>query len=120
VSDKPNGKPATDEQAVIVWIRLANDDSGSPEELEHCFKVEEEVLRAVEDSGAGEYDGNEIGGGFFKLYAYGPSAERLWDIIVPVLKQFQIPSGSYVIKRYGGPGSKQDRTILQVSSAQVS
>jgi len=121
MTDKPNGKPATEqEQAVIVWIRLADDDSGSTEEREHFFKVEDEVLRAVENSGAGEYDGNEIGEGFFKLYTYGPSAERLWDIIVPVLKQFQIPSGSYVVKRYGRPGSKQDRIVLQPGSAQPS
>lgn len=40
---------------------------------------------------------------------YGPSAEALFRAIEPVLKNYPAHAGSYVSKRYGKPGSKQDR-----------
>jgi hypothetical protein len=66
----------------------------------------------MENSGMGEYDGNEIGGGTFTIYMYGSSAARLWDVAAPVLKTLPPPAGSYAIKRYGEPGAKEDREPL--------
>jgi hypothetical protein len=43
---------------------------------------------------------------------YGPSAERLFTSVLPVLKKFRAPKGSYVVKRYGEPGARQDRIAL--------
>jgi hypothetical protein len=40
------------------------------------------------------------------------SWERLFTAAHPMLKKFHAPSGSYVIKRYGKPGAKQDRDAL--------
>jgi hypothetical protein len=113
VGQKMNGKAqGGEEQALIVWIRLGDDRSGTPKERENIFKLEGELRQAIEKSGAGEYDGNEIGGGFFTLYMYGSSASRLWETAAPVLKRFHSPTGSYAIKRYGKPGAKEDRVAL--------
>jgi len=46
------------------------------------------------------------------VYMYGPSAERLFAAVLPVLKKFRAPKGSYVVKRYGKPGARQDRIAL--------
>ena len=70
------------------------------------------MIAAVEESGAGEFDGNEIGGGFFTLYMYGPSALELWEAVAPLLRRFQASAGSYAIRRYGKPGADQDRVDL--------
>jgi hypothetical protein len=113
MGQKANGKAQDgEEQALIVWVRLSNDDSGTEQEREKLFKLEDELIPLIEKSGAGEYDGNEIGGGFFTLYMYGSSASRLWEAISPTLKRFQVPSGSYAIKRYGKPGAKEERVAL--------
>lgn len=98
------------EQALIVWIRLSDAQSGTKDEREKIFKLEDEVMERIEKSGAGVYDGNEIGEGFFTMYMYGKDASRLWDVALPLLKRFQPPVGSYAIKRYGKPGARQDRT----------
>jgi len=113
VSQKANGKaPGGEQQALIVWIRLSDDKSGTKLEREKVFKLEDELMQLIEKSGAGEYDGNEIGGGFFTLYMYGSSASSLWEAASPALKRFHPPAGSYAIKRYGMPGAKADRVIL--------
>ncbi len=114
-AQKTNGKaPQAEkhEEALIVYIRLSDETSGNTNEREELFKVEDQLLSVIESSGAGEYDGNEIGEGFFTLYMYGPSAARLWEAASPVVKAYRAPSGSYVIKRYGKPGAKQDRISL--------
>jgi hypothetical protein len=62
----------------------------------------------------GEFDGDEWGEGVCVIYMYGPSAERLFTIALPILKNFHPPKGSFVVKRYGKPGAKQDRLPLEV------
>ena len=112
-AQKANGRPPDNEQALIVYIRLSDRMSGTPIEQEQLFKLEESVSSAIEKSGAGEYDGNEIGNGFFTMYSYGPSATRLWEVAAPIIKGFRPPPGSYGIRRYGKPGTKQDRISIE-------
>lgn len=106
-----------EQQAVIVKIRLSDQGSGTEAEREKIFKLSDELIEAIGRSGSGEFDGNEIGGGFFVLYMYGASAAHLWDAIAPALLRFAAPADSYAIKRYGKPGAAQDRVALSGSTA---
>ena len=103
---------AAEEQAVILAIPFQSGKEGSPEERKRLFALEDELSAAIKESGAGEYDGNEFGEGVFTMYIYGPSAERLFSVVRPILKKFRPPAGSYLVKRYGKPGSKQDRVAI--------
>ncbi len=67
---------------------------------------------AIKRSNAGEFDGDEYGERVCVIYMYGPSAERLFTVALPILKKFQAPKGSFLIKRYGKPGAKLDRLPL--------
>jgi len=100
---------ASEEQAVIATIKLG---SGNTEEQKRIAALEEELSDAIKHSGAGEFDGDEFGDGVCTIYMYGPSAERLFTVTMPILKRFRAPAGSYVIKRYGKPGAKQDGVPL--------
>jgi hypothetical protein len=51
------------EQALIVTIPLSDGKSGKHDEVQRLFKLEDELMKAIEDSGVGEYDGNEIARG---------------------------------------------------------
>jgi len=117
-AQKSNGSEATgsDGQALIIHLRLSDNNAGTPEERKKIFELEDRMINVIDKSGAGEYDGNEIGGGEFTMYVYGRSAERLWGIVAPVLKTFGPRAGSYLIKRYGKPGAKQERVLLMAPS----
>jgi len=107
---KPNGKANTgNEQALLVYISFSDDEHGESEEREDLFKLEDELIEAIDNAQAGEFDGNEIGGGYFTLFMYGPSAEALWEVAAPVLKRFPMPAGSYAVKQFGPPGSAEER-----------
>jgi hypothetical protein len=103
---------AADEQAVIVKIRLTSGDMGNPEERKRIAGLEEQLAAAIKEAGEGDFDGDEFGNGFCTIYMYSPSADRLFTVVQPVLKKFQAPTGSYLIKRYGKPGAKQDRVEI--------
>lgn len=108
----PHVVVAAEEQAVILKLKLVSGPMGSEEERKRITELEDELANAIKQSSSGDFDGDEYGEGFCTIYMYGPSAERLFTSLRPALKGFRAPSGSYAIKRYGKPGSKQDRITL--------
>jgi hypothetical protein len=112
VKTSPRVVNAAEEQALVITIPLHSGKAGNADELKRLYALEDQLIVAIKESGAGEYDGNEIGEGVFTIYIYGPSAERLFAVVRPILKKFRPPAGSYLIKRYGNPDSKQDRVAL--------
>jgi hypothetical protein len=100
------------DEAFIVSIKLSGDQFGGVDEREGIFRLEDALCEAIDRSNAGEFDGNEFGGGFAVLYMYGPSAIRLAKAVMPVLKAFRVPAGSYAVKRYGKPEAKEERVEL--------
>ncbi len=103
---------AAEEQAVIVKLKLGSELSGSEEETSRIAKMEDHLAELIKRSSSGDLDGDEYGDGFCTIYMYGPSAERLFVSIKAALIEFHASPGSYVIKRYGKPGAKQDRLPL--------
>jgi hypothetical protein len=103
---------ATEEQALIATIRLRSGNMGSAEERGRIVALEDQLSDAIKHSGAGEFYGDEYGGGVCTIYMFGLSAERLFTVTLPILNKFRAPAGSFVIKRYGKPGAKQDRVAL--------
>jgi len=61
--------------------------------------LEDQLSDAIKHSGAGEFDGDDYGGGVCTIYMYGPSAERLFTVTLSIQKKFRAPAGSYIIKR---------------------
>ena len=100
------------EEAVLIFLKLSDDGFGEYEEREAIFDLEEKVEAAVKENNAGEYDGHEFGDGWGKLYVYGADARRLADIVLPVVRESAPRSGSYVVRRFGAPGAREERVEL--------
>ena len=98
---EPPIKADTMEQAVIVHLPLRDGEFGSSDEQEAALALAEELGDAIASASAGEYDGEEFGGGRCVLYMYGPDADRLFMTIEPVLKRSEASRGGFAIKRYG-------------------
>ena len=103
---KPAPAPAeTGDQDHLLLIHLALSDGqfGTEQERELLFELESRIEHAIESAGAGELDGNEVGGGEFAIYVYGPDADRMFALAEPVLQAFGPRTGSWAKKRYGPP-----------------
>lgn len=99
------------EQALIVAIPF-NGISGSNGEIERLYKLEADLVKAIEHARAGEYDGSEIGDTTFSMYACDPRANKLFDDARPILVKYPPPPGSRALKLYGKPGAKEERVPL--------
>lgn len=75
-------------------------------------EIEEPLIEAIDNAGAGEFDGHEIGPDGPTLYLYGPDADRLFTAAEPILRSTSLPPGSHAIVRYGDPGAEERRVDL--------
>jgi hypothetical protein len=96
------------EHAVIVhFLNYGSTD------LQRLFALEERLEEAIDAAGVGEFDGNEIAtdGSDGYLYMYGPDADRLFEVVRPILESVDFTRGAHVTKRYGD----SDDNVRQVA-----
>jgi hypothetical protein len=94
------------DQAVIVELRGA----GLPDDVYEKYDLstlEDQIMGALEGTGLGEFDGNEVGPSGASLYLYGPNADRLFERIENILKNYPLCRSAQVTIRYGPPGAAQ-------------
>ena len=98
------------EHAVIVRFQYGSTDLGV------LLELEEKLEAAIVTAGAGEYDGNEIAadGSHGSLYMYGSDADRLVEVILPILEAAPFMAGAEVTKRTDRP-----RTAFVKSSSRL-
>ena len=89
------------EHAVIIAFRYESTD------LDRLFELEDKLEKAISAAGVGEYDGNEIAadGSVGTLYMYGPNADRLFEVIEPIIRACSFMKGVRVKRRYGSAQS---------------
>lgn len=97
--------------AVIVRLELSDRNFGTEAEREAIFELSDRMEAAINAASAGEFDGNEFGGGECTLYMYGPDADRLYNSVVAILQGSRLSRGGHVIKRYGDPQDSGAREV---------
>ncbi len=107
--DGPHSQNDSDaaQQAVIASFKLSDADWGISEDFVDLDELEDRLMQVIEESGVGEFDGIGRGMGFLDIYMYGPDAEALWAVVEPILRDFPANPGSFVVKRYGAPGTPE-------------
>lgn len=63
---------------------------------------------AVEEALVGEVDGNEFGGGEAVVFAYGPDADALFEVMEPVLRGLPFRPAYVVLRRGDDSASRVD------------
>ena len=99
------------EHAVIIHIALSDENFGSAKDHETISFLEENISIALEAADFGELDGDEFGEGECVIYTYGPDADILFSLIVPLLASGTDAYKGYAIKRYGEADDPQAREV---------
>ncbi len=94
----------------MAWLRLSNPELSQEREQMRLFALEDTVMRALDESGVGTYETNDLERGFFRMHMYGPDADRVVEIVAPILAS--APPGSYLAKRPGPYGTSEERVDL--------
>ena len=74
----------------------------SGKEFDRFSKLEDVLDAAAQKAGAGELDGNEVGGYEFTIWLYGPNGARLAEVMKLCLADIDLPEGSKLFVRHGG------------------
>lgn len=102
------------DHSVVVHLRLADGDIGTLDDEGPIEDLTTRLETIVESTGTGELDGDEWGGGYCKLFLHGPDADSIADVVLPHLLGFPARPGSYMVKRYGAPGSTE--SLIELGS----
>ena len=115
---------ASTEHAVIVTYQLSDAGFGEAHERDAVHALTGRLADAIEAMGAGEFDGDEFGGGAVKLYAYGPDASRLFITMEPHLRAFParpatpfFASAKREIRQQPNSELNSDRALVLASSS---
>lgn len=108
-------QPSGSEHAVIVHLRLSDATFGTPAERTACHDLEHLLESLVANSGVGELDGDEFGGGECTIFLYGRDADALFAAIEGQLRASPLSRGGRALKRYGAasdPNAKEVQVSL--------
>jgi len=104
-----------DKHRVTLWLRLYDPTFENTREQGRVFALENELMRALDDAGAGEHDTNSLERGFLAMRLVGPDADAIVEVIEPLLAD--APEGSYLAIRRGPAGTGEDRQEVGAGSA---
>jgi hypothetical protein len=106
---------AEDPHCVKIEIKVSGSGFGTYAERNAIQQWAGRLATNLSDTGIGEYDGDEFGGGICKLYIYGKNADELFAAISPLLPDLPAPLGGRLIKTYGSPGARTEVVDLPAS-----
>ena len=108
------GKPSAPPPKQVDHAVLVKFDYIGSTDLTLLFELETKLQAAIDAAKVGELDGNEVAadGSDGTLYMYGPDADRLFDIVKPVLERCSFMRGARITLRYGSPGASQQQLVL--------
>ena len=111
---KTEHAPTQPEHAVIIHFNYGSTD------LTLLFQLEDQLLKAIDAAGVGEYDGNEVAadGSDGTLYMYGPNADALFEVARPILESATFMQGATAKIRYGPPedGVKESERQIRATA----
>ncbi|MHC4443933.1 MAG: hypothetical protein ACYTBZ_05515 [Planctomycetota bacterium] len=92
-------KKGESEHAVVIHFEYGSTD------LSRLFELGDKLESAIAEAGVGEFDGNEVAtdGSDGFLYMYGPDADRLFEVVRPILETTDFTNGAKATLRYGPP-----------------
>lgn len=80
-----------DEAQWVVVMFGGADDAMPVGWMDALLPIEMAAIEALEESGVGSIDGNEIGNHGYELYFVGEDREAIWAVLEPVLRESPVP-----------------------------
>jgi hypothetical protein len=110
VASEASFEADADRQRVTVWLRLDDPEFERAREQQRVFALENSIMRALDEAGAGEHDTNALERGFLAMRLVGDDADAIVAVVVPLLDG--APAGSYLAVRRGPADTGEDRLDL--------
>ncbi len=98
-------------------MRLYDPDFETTREQLKVFALENELMRALDETGAGEHDTNSLEKGFMAMRLVGADADAIVATVLPLLAG--APQGSYLAVRRGPAKTGEDRLEVGIGAGET-
>lgn len=94
---QPNGpaKESTDEPRqgddMLVVVFALDDAFGTLNGIDAMWPIEERAIEAIDASGLGFLDGNDIGAGEYGICFFGSDWKAMWELLKPIMQTAPVP-----------------------------
>ncbi|HLQ38393.1 MAG TPA: hypothetical protein VK348_11365 [Planctomycetota bacterium] len=85
--DQPQRAATPADRDLLVVFPLSNHSMGTADERSAIERLADQLEVTVQAAAAGEYDGDEIGGGQCTLFFSGADVDRLAAVLRPLLQR---------------------------------
>ncbi len=103
-------------QEVQLCLRFSIGRLQEESALDAVFALDDILREIIEVTDVGLYDGHEFCEGpaeeSITFFMYGPDANLICETISPILPYLPKLPGSYIVKRYGNFGAKEEKISL--------
>lgn len=93
------------DQAVNLSFEIDSEEGISDSQFDTLLALEQAIVkRLAADAPESDYDGHEVpieGSGDARLFIYGPSAEKIADVVLPLVRRYW-PEGRAAITTHSG------------------
>lgn len=97
---------------IAVYFPLINGEYGSESEVAEIHSFTDRLQEAISESGKGIFDGDEFGEGQCGLFMYGPDADQLLAVVLPLITSWHRAAGGQLFLRYGDRHGRERRIAL--------
>lgn len=94
---QPNGpaKESTDAPRqgddMLVVVFALDDAFGTLNGIDAMWPIEERAIEAIDASGLGFLDGNDIGAGEYGICFFGSDWKAMWELLKPIMQTAPVP-----------------------------
>lgn len=104
--------PFPNPEEVLVCLKLSDDGIGTARERQAITSLRDRLIRLVQARQVGDFEELVFDEGYGTVSFSSPSADRLAEALLPALRVEDAERGSYLLKRYGNAGAREQSIVL--------
>ena len=105
------GLVQNNDQSVTIHLVFDDGGFGSDADRDRVWRLEDRLIKSIDEAGVGTFDGDGFGDGGADLFAYGPDADALWAVMEGDVRTYGPEPGSFVLLVYGTDAGADEHTI---------
>lgn len=102
----------TDGHELVLFLQFPHGRMIKESAVEAVFDLQEILMDIIENSNVGILDGNEFCDDTVAFFMYGPDADAIHETINPLVVLLPKLPGSFILKRYGNYGAREEQILL--------
>lgn len=94
-------------EELLIFLQFPKGALDNEKKLDAVFDLEDILTQTVELNGVGDFDGNEFCEDTVTFFIYGKDANKIQEVLAPIIEKVPYLQGSYIFKKYNDNREEQ-------------